>query len=721
MKLIGLSQNKQQFLDNIETHIKSNYVHFRHIEGAFTENMRIVFEICKGGEWGAVTVRGYNFYVEMGNAVYCLYLDETIRSELAHLPIFKQNQELYQAKELNEKLPIIDFVNKDERLRKLNSHRTRNFILYKNNSMELVYDSHNEKLMFVSNKHTPFSSIEHDTNRKFTEEICVDILLDFKDKKEKFIKMLSRPQYEKNYIPAYKKYVNILKGEATDFTDEDIIIMISILGRLNQEENMGQITVQRDNKLNPNEISKHKTLQKYIVACVSTIKEYSNVYLLNRNELKQLGNIGFDGKLNRSDLIPSPIPLLAYNNQSVTQIEISEPKIVGNIYAPNYIESFFKKITDLPEYSSLPIFIDDYKDILVELMDYAGRYKGNSNPDFIVLAKIKSILLYKRFGSLIKLVEKKIYEISSKQTYYRMIAEHLLALKDEDKQKKEFYKLLSIYENHITDEIKRYFSSRNDNVNSEFNDDEISISSDMHFNDMKDIAQENFSKNFNIIAGDFYNNSYHRAGAKITDRSDIIGIGVLGNHDVSWIDSIDDIKEEISTDYRKSISTLKAVFPNVKILNNEVFYKNGIAFVGLTMVTDEIVPGKRSFFKNEQLGTLFFNEKYISQAKKLLDSVDSNTPIVVISHSPFKEYAVCKNKEIGIFSERIFANYPNVKAYIHGHGHSRQNSWYIDKVLCISNPIVNNIYRDSRFPSNWKTLSGKENNDGPLAIKNKST
>jgi hypothetical protein len=348
---------------------------------------------------------------------------------------------------------------------------------------------------------------------------------------------------------------------------------------------------------------------------------------------------------------------------------------------------------------------------MVELANYARRYKGNINPDFIILAKIKSILSYKKFSTLMRIIEKKIFGISTKRTYYRVVAEHLISQDIEAKQKEEFYKLLSIYENHIAIEIKSYLLSKTGNLNSEFNSDEISIQSDMHFNDMKGIDKENFSRNFNIIAGDFYNNSFHRAGAKITDKSDMIGIGVLGNHDVSWIDNINDIKREISTNYRKSIENLNMVFPNVRILNNEVFYKNGIAFVGLTMVTDEIMPGKRSFFANEDLGKLFLKENYLSQAKSLLDSVGPDIPIVVISHSPFKEYAVCKNKDIGIFSDKIFAQYPNVKVYIHGHGHSGLNSQIIDNILCITNPIMNNIYSDSIFSGYWKDFSGKGNNE----------
>ncbi|MFA7561753.1 MAG: hypothetical protein WCY80_06600, partial [Candidatus Izemoplasmatales bacterium] len=166
--------------------------------------------------------------------------------------------------------------------------------------------------------------------------------------------------------------------------------------------------------------------------------------------------------------------------------------------------------------------------------------------------------------------------------------------------------------------------------------------------------------------------------------------------------------KEIKTGYKKSISNLNMVFPGIKILNNEILYMNGVAFVGLTMVTDENSKGKRSFFANEELGSLFISEDYIGQAKLLLDSIDSTVPVVVISHSPFKEYAVCKNKKIGIYSEQIFANYPNVKVYVHGHGHSRQNSKIIDNVLCITNPIVNNIYNDSKYSCNWNDI-GKEN------------
>jgi|GEM_PF-5865049 len=705
MKHISSDDRRQKFLDLINAHLEEKYLHVRHYEGQFSDRMRIVF-LVRQSEWGQVYVKGYDLFVKSGNKKYFEYIDKVIRRELSHLPIFKEDTELYLANERKEIAPILEYIDKDEHLRTLNSRRSRNFIIFKNDFMDLVYDSFDKKIMFVSS--ISFSSIEHDTNRKFTEEVCIDLLLDFKKSKERFIKMLSKP-YDRSYAQAYKKYIDILNGDI-DFSEEDIIVMISLLGRLNQERQMGPITVQRDFKLNPNEISKHKTLQRYIAACLLTIKEYTNVYLLNQNELSQIGNIGFDGKLNRSDITASNIPLLAFNGQKTNQIQIRDAKIIGNVFSPNYIESFFRKITELPDYAGLPILIDDLQDIIAELTNYARRFEGNSNPDFFILAKIKSILSYRKFGSLMQLVEKKIFEASSRRTYYKTVAEHLLSFKDEGLRKEEFYKLLSIYEDYISSEIKRFVISRKDNVKSELNNNPISISSDMHFNNMKDIANENYSKNFNIIAGDFLNNSYHRAGASITEVSDIAGIGVLGNHDVNWIEGIGDIKKEIKTNYKKSIVNLEKAFPKVKILNNEVIYKNGIAFVGLTIVTDESSPGRRSFFANEKLGELFSNENYLNIARKLLDSVATDTPIVVISHSPFKEYAVCKNKEIGIFSDSIFSNYPNVKVYVHGHGHSRSNNQIIGNVLCITNPIVRNIYTDSALSCDWETLAGKREN-----------
>ena len=52
---------------------------------------------------------------------------------------------------------------------------------------------------------------------------------------------------------------------------------------------------------------------------------------------------------------------------------------------------------------------------------------------------------------------------------------------------------------------------------------------------------------------------------------------------------------------------------------------------------------------------------------------------------------MCTNIEIGVPSSYIFKDYPNVKIYIHGHGHSKNGkNAYIEGILCITNPIVLN-------------------------------
>lgn len=75
---------------------------------------------------------------------------------------------------------------------------------------------------------------------------------------------------------------------------------------------------------------------------------------------------------------------------------------------------------------------------------------------------------------------------------------------------------------------------------------------------------------------------------------------------------------------------------------------------------------------------------------------------------------MCKNKRIGIVSDKIFKDYPNVKMYIHGHGHSVQNSKNIDNVLCVTNPIVNNIYWESSTTYSWDEITGLRNDGEKL-------
>jgi len=571
--------------------------------------------------------------------------------------------------------------------------------------MNIIYDVKNNELAFEHK--IPFSDIEHDTNRKYTERVCIDMMLDFKRKKKRYIKLLSNPRASK-YKSKYKKYISILNGEF-EYDDQDIFVLISILGRLEQESKMGPIMVMKDEKLNPDKVTNHTTLKGYIVACVNTVKEYSNSYLINSEQMKMIGGLGFGGLLDKKNIKPNPIPLLSYSDQTFNHIINQTSKLKGNVYSSNYIESFFKKLIDIPKYHNVVISIDNYQDVLQDLMDFGRKFRGSGEHEFIILEKVKNILLSEPFDKVMVDV-KQVYKSSTRKTYYKQVADHLLNLEFEELQKREFYKLVVTYENYIASELAEYISSKERNSEFGYSDCEIAISSDMHFNNLDNIYKENYSSNFNIIAGDFYNNSYHRAGFEITDSFPIEGIGVIGNHDVTWIDSVKDIIVQVKTKYKKSIELLNRYFPNIKILNNEVYYKNGIAFVGVTIVVDESEIGKRLFFANEKLGYFFKKEDYIKTTKKLLDSVDKNIPIVVVTHSPFKEYAVCKNKNIGVISNHIFRNYPNVRMYIHGHGHSSQNSKMIEGVYCVSNPIVNNIYSDSLMDYEWEDIKCGSNN-----------
>jgi len=602
---------------------------------------------------------------------------------------------------MNDKNNLVAYIDSNNYLQRINSRRRRNMIIHQNNLMKVVYDIKESELNFESS--IPFSEIEHDTNRKYTEQVCKEIVLNFKKRKEEYIRMLSNPRTQK-YKASYKKYITILEGES-DFSDEDILVMISILGRLNQEKQMGPISVMKDEKLNPDRIVEHTTTKQYIVACVATIKEYSNFYLQNKTELKMIGGMGLNGLLDKKTIAPNPIPLLTYNQDSKAIIVRRKPKIKGNALSPHYISSFFNQLVNLEEFKNVAITLDDYKDIINDLIEFSQRYRGGGLKEISALGKVKSILLTEKFEKIMRLVDVKIYNKSERNTYYKIVSKYLMDFDNVLDQKLGFYTLVEVYEKYINDELSEFMEFKEQAGDSELSDCEISISSDMHFNSLDNVNRGNYSSNFNIIAGDFYNNLYHRGGLEINKTFNINGIGVLGNHDVYWLDSIEDIGIEVLTKYAKSIKVLNDYFPSIKILNNEVHYHNGVAFVGLTIVADEDKYGNRSFFANGDLGEAFNSENYIKNAKELLDSIDSSTPVVVISHSPFKEYAVCRNKDIGVNSNKIFSTYPNVKMYIHGHGHSIPKTKLIDNVLCVTNPIVNNIYSNSLHSYDWKDLN----------------
>lgn len=592
------------------------------------------------------------------------------------------------------------YVSKDIALKDLNKRRRRNFVIYHNDIMNLAYDIKSDFLRVEST--IPFSIIEHDTNRRWAQIVCNELMFNYTRVKDKYIDYLTNNRHRK-YKPKYMKYISILNGEI-DFDDEDVCVLISILGRLHQERCMGPISVMKDEKLNPDLVTRHTATKKYIVSYVKTVKEYSNLYLSNRDQMKQLGNINFNGVLDRFDYIPNPIPLLSYKGETSTSVVEAEFKLKGNVYSHNYIESFFRKLINLNMFKKIPFSIDNYKDIIEDIIDYGQRFIGRRDHEVVILEKVKSILMFEDFDNLMRIVDKKIYNISKRRTYYKDVSKHLLNIKDKILQRQEFYKLLLVYENHVVSDLHTFIEDKKQYANSEFTDCEISIESDMHFNNVDNINKGNYSKNFNIIAGDFYNNAFHRGRTEIKDSFNIKGIGVLGNHDVNWQDNISDVEKEVNSNYAKSIEIMKKLFPNVKILNNEVYYKNGIAFVGVTIVSDENNSGKRSFFANSNLGYIFKPENYIDITRKLLDSIDSQTPTVVITHSPFKEYSVCKNKNIGVFSNDVFKDYPNVKMYIHGHGHSGNESKVIENVLCVTNPIFNNVYTESLQTFKWIDL-----------------
>jgi len=60
-----------------------------------------------------------------------------------------------------------------------------------------------------------------------------------------------------------------------------------------------------------------------------------------------------------------------------------------------------------------------------------------------------------------------------------------------------------------------------------------------------------------------------------------------------------------------------------------------------------------TLFADEGWGKKFINDDYIKRAKALLGQVPKDIPIIFITHSPFKEYAVCGNKEIIEFHDKI--------------------------------------------------------------------
>lgn len=211
----------------------------------------------------------------------------------------------------------------------------------------------------------------------------------------------------------------------------------------------------------------------------------------------------------------------------------------------------------------------------------------------------------------------------------------------------------------------------------------------------------------------FGDNLFHRSNVALTGHMEIKGVGVLGNHDVFLENTpTRDLRKEIKSNYIRSIQNINRHFPNVKILNDVIYYKDGCAIIGMTLVYDEH-EGIRTFFANADWGKMFSHDNYIERAKSLLNKVEKSVPILFITHTPFKEYSVSNNKDIGVPSNWIFNDYPNVKVYIHGHGHSKSMKKKIRNVWCITNPV---IFTESMFEMSFS----KEEVSSMLGLEQKS-
>jgi len=585
------------------------------------------------------------------------------------------SHEVPKFNELDKTNPIYKYVSTNPMLMLINKQRRRNVTIFDNMSHEVIYDLYS-KTVYLKPK-IPFSDIEHDTNRKFTEDVILNILFNFNNKKNHYLKLLS------NKPRKYKTQIDIIKGKKLP-TDDEILILISLLGRLEQENRMGPITVRRKEKLNPELILKHNTNLDYIRETIRTFNDYQNTISSNIDSIKLIPNYNFD--IMSENVVDNQLLLpLIQEVPRKSKTKISTNKIKGTVESPNYLLSFFGKFVKYNEFKDfIPLY--NSNETLAELIEYSKRFKGNpEKQDFVISAKTRTILKTanpKQIFNAILEVEKN----SRRNTYSKKVSNHILS--KENKELKELLRLFIIFENSVQAEKARYKAKVDKYIVSEFNDSYISIASDMHLSNLEIFEKSNFSRNFNIIAGDFVDNLFHRGGVELEGVIDISGVGVLGNHDVLLKNRpTQDLKEEVKNNYSESIKTLSKIFPNIRILNDEIKYKDGYALVGLTLFYD-IVDGNKTFFANKGWGKLFDKDDYIKRTKSLLDKVDKKIPIIFISHTPFKEYSVATNKDIGVPSNFIFRDYPNVKMYIHGHGHSSNEPKIVENVLCLSNPIV---------------------------------
>ncbi|MDG0888321.1 metallophosphoesterase [Paracholeplasma manati] len=585
---------------------------------------------------------------------------------------------------ISENHPIHKIINSNPQLVKLNRQRTRNFVIFDNSNHQVIFDLYDSEVKLIPK--TPFSDFEHDTNRTFAEKVITELLFDFDNRKNHFIRLLSKKK------SLYQREIDILKGFYSP-SKEEVLVLLSVLGRLQQENNMGPFVTFREEKLKPHLIADHKTTLNYINCTIDTLTEFRND-LLNYHDIDLIPFGKFE-LLKKSNEIIEPVQprfLLELVDGKLPdrKTPISTNYRRGNVESPNYLESFFRKIVNLPNFVHLIPFFD-YNNIQ-DLTKFSKRHKGPvDQKEFMIAAKMRSILM-DTDNEYIKASIHQVLVESKPNTYSQRVSEYLT--KFEGDMIKEFYRFFFIFNQHVETEIANFVHGKHDDEFSSFNNSYLSIASDMHLNSFTGYEASNYSNQFNIIAGDFADNLFHRGNVTLSGTMPILGVGVLGNHDVFIENNPSrDLRKEIKTNYQLSIESINRHFPNIKILNDEVIYKDGYAIIGMTLVYDEN-NGVRTFFANEDWGKMFSQDNYIARAKFLLNQVDQNIPIIFISHSPFKEYSVCSNKQIGVPSDWVFKDYPNVKMYIHGHGHSKTMKKKINNILCITNPV---IFPDSIF------------------------
>lgn len=609
-------------------------------------------------------------------------VDETIEM----LKPDKNNLEVIERKDISplKSIPSLEkFISTNKTLIAINKNRQRNFAIFDSQYFQIVYDV-KDKCTKTCPK-IPFSDFEHDTNRIFAEAVCKDFVFNFENKKELYLHLLS---HDKTMYHDQMAFVN---GEKIP-SIEETIALISLLARLTQQAQFGPISTFKKQKLCPALILKNNTSLVYLEELAIAYATFAAQLTTESNEIKKITNLNFSDADTLASKTFSPLTLLS-NEKGAFYIQglsrVSTNKIHGNIHSQNYLESFFRKICSLKRFSGILPFYNSEEE-LTELIEYAKRYRSSSSePDFVIENKIRGIIFEKKKNE-IELAVNEVYSCSKDNSYSKKVASWLIDRKEN--MIDNFINLYFIFRNQI-DESKQDF--KKDKLldeqalsKSHYNNAFVSIASDMHFQNLKLFEKENFSSNLNIVAGDFIDNLYHRGNKKIDGTIDIGGFGVLGNHDIFLTDEPSKgLAKEINTGFKKSIEILNGCFPNIKILNDEIVYQKGVAIIGMTLCYD-INENGRTFFANKNWGAMFNFDDYIRRAKSLLNEVPKDKPIIFITHSPFKEYAVCKNKSIGVPSNWIFDNYPNVKMYIHGHGHSNKQQKIIKGITCITNPVV---------------------------------